>query len=133
MTIEKVLLTVKEFQDLEGQIDRFDTAILNSFRDGGDNYFIVEDYYTIKGMISIQDNYERPGEPNIYIDTMYVLKKYRGQEVGKRALDLIKQKFQNEMITCCPFTEESAKFFKREGFVHEGSDPESYYYLYFKA
>lgn len=64
---------------------------------------------------------------------MYVLKRYRNQATGKKALDLIKQMFAGQLITCCPYSEESAKFFIREGFVPDNDKGEDYYYLQFKA
>jgi len=132
MELIKVNFPVKEFQELEEPVNNMEDSLLHSFLDRGNNYFIAEGDET-KGLISIKYDYDRPAEPNVHISTMYVLKRYRNQATGKKALDLIKQKYAGQLITCCPFSEESARFFIREGFVPEGDDPDMYYYLYFKA
>lgn len=132
MQLSKVNFPVSEFQELEEPVNNMEDSLLHSFFDKCENYSI-EDDQVIKGMVQISHDYERPEEPNVHISTMYVLKRYRNQATGKKALDLIKQKYDGQLITCCPFSEDSARFFIHEGFVPEGDDPDMYYYLYFKA
>lgn len=132
MKLLKVNYPVKEFQDLEEPVNNMEDSLLHSFFDKCENYSI-EDDQIIKGMVQISHDYERPERPNVHISTMYVLKRFRDQQVGKKAMDLIKQKYAGQFITCCPFSEESARFFIREGFVPENFDFEDSYYLYFEA
>lgn len=132
MNLFKVDFPVIHFQVMEEPVNNMEDSLLHSFLDKCENYY-MEDDECVKGMVQISHTYDRPEEPNVHISTMYVLKRFRGQEVGKKALDLIKTKYAGQLITCCPYSEDSARFFIREGFVPEGDDPDMYYYLYFKA
>lgn len=122
--------SVKRFQRMEDAfITVQDEAILYAFLDkeGKINYAITHENQLV-GLVYFNNDYN-----TFHIANLYILQRFRNLGLGKMFLDLIKSKNKGQLITCCPYTEESAKFFIREGFVPEGGNYEEYYYLKFQS